>query len=211
MAATSSVIEPNQKEIYSNFIDSLKSPATKKTYAHFLNVFMKFHHIPEGEYAALFVDPERKIKQYLVEASKKDYSKNHFRVLMAALKNFYEMNDYDEIKWNKVKRFIGETKPPHVDRAYSHEEILTLVQSAPSLKMKAIIVLMASAGLRVSAVPNLKLSHLQKIGNLYKISVYEGQKGKGHYSTYCTPAHRHYWKLQKLILLIRHKLNLKHN
>lgn len=182
-----SVINYDQNEIYSNFIDSLKSQATKKVYAHFLNVFMKFHQVPEGDYAALFVDPERKIKQYFVEASKKDYSKIHFRVLTAALRNFYLMNDCESINWDKVKRFIGETKPPGQDRAYSHEEILTLVQSAPSLKMRAIITLMAASGLRVSAVTNLRLCHLQKIGDLYKISVYEGQKGKGHYTTFCTP------------------------
>jgi hypothetical protein len=67
---------------------------------------MKFHQVQDGDYAALFVEPERKIKQYFVEASKKDYSKMHFRVLTAALKNFYEMNDIELINWNKVKRFI---------------------------------------------------------------------------------------------------------
>ena len=106
--------------------------------------------------------------------------------MLATLRNFYEMNDIDNIKWNKLKRFVGETKAPHKDRAYTHEEILTLVNNC-NLKMKAIILLLASSGIRVGALPNLKLSHLERKNDLYKISVYEGQKGKGHYFTFCTP------------------------
>lgn len=176
----------DQQEIYSNFYDSLKSPKTKYIYSFYLKTFMKFHKIEEGNYAALFENPEQKIKDYLIAASKKDYAIAHFRIMISCL-NFYSMNDYDEIKWAKLKRFIGETKPKHQDRAYTHDEILTMVNAAGSLKMKAIILLMASSGLRKSAIPILRCSHLQKKGDLYKISVYEGEKGKGHYTCYCTP------------------------
>lgn len=154
---------------------------------------MQFHHIriekkfEESDFAALFLNPEQKIKSYLISCSKKDYAKSHFTITMCALKNFYEMNDIDTIRWNKLKRFIGETKPQHEDRAYKDDEILTLVNGAGSLKMKAIILLMASSGIRIGSIPNLRISHLQKKGDLYQVSVYEGEKGKGHYSTYCTP------------------------
>lgn len=183
----------DQKEIYSNFIDSLKSPQTKKTYACYLRLFMQFHRIEvrkkfeESDFAALFINPEQKIKSYLISCSKKDYAKSHFTITMCALKNFYEMNDIDTIHWNKLRRFIGETKPQHEDRAYRDDEILTMVNGAGSLKMKAICLLMASSGIRIGSIPNLRVSHLQKKGDLYRISVYEGEKGKGHYSTYCTP------------------------
>lgn len=103
----------DQQEIYSNFYDSLKSPKTKYIYSFYLKTFMKFHKIEEGNYAALFENPEQKIKDYLIAASKKDYAIAHFRIMISCLKNFYSMNDYDEIKWAKLKRFIGETKPKH--------------------------------------------------------------------------------------------------
>jgi integrase len=179
-----------QKDIYSNFIDSLKSHETKHLYAYFLKVFMKFHRLEESDYSALFVNPEQKIKEYLVYASnEKDYSKSHFAIMICTLKNFYQMNDVDTLNWNKLKRFVGETRPQHKDRAYEQKQILTLVQSAPSLKLKTIILLMASSGIRIGALPNIRLSHLEKIDNenIYKISVYEGLKGKGHYFTFCTP------------------------
>src|SRR6266496_4103529 len=96
----------DQKVIYSNFIDSLKSPKTKEKYAYFLKSFMQFHRIEKEDYAALFADPDQKIKDYLIAASKRDLSKSHFCIMISALKNFYQMNDFDDIKWNKLKRFI---------------------------------------------------------------------------------------------------------
>jgi hypothetical protein len=51
--------------------------------------------------------------------------------------------------------------------------------------MKNIILLMASSGLRVGAIPLLKLRHLEKIDSIYKITVYEGANEQ--YYTVCTP------------------------
>ena len=47
------------------------------------------------------------------------------------------MNDVENIKWRKLKRYIGEEIPEHEDRCYTHEEIHTLVKNA-SLKLKAL-------------------------------------------------------------------------
>ncbi len=41
--------------------------------------------------------------------------------------------------------------------------------------------------MRIGALPHLALGHLERRGELYKISVYKGQKGKGQYYTFCTP------------------------
>lgn len=75
-------------------------------------------------------------------------------------------------KWRKLKRFIGEEIPEHEDRCYSHEEIHTLVKNA-SLKLKAAILLMASSGVRIGAIPTMTICHLEKRGDLYKINVYK--------------------------------------
>ena len=96
------------------------------------------------------------------------------------------MNDVEDIKWKKLKRFMGEEVPKHEDRRYTHEEIHTLVQGA-SIRLKAAILLMASGGLRVGSLPLLLRTHLERRDDLYKINVYKGQKGKGQYYTFCTP------------------------
>ena len=173
-----------QEVLYSNFINSLKSPETKKNYSYALKKYMDFHSMTK--YSDLMLaDREDKIKQYVIHLSNKGVSTSWFMLLFSSLKNFYEMNDVEDIKWRKLKRYVGEEQPKHEDRRYMDEEIHKLVQNA-NLKLKATILLMASSGVRIGAVPLLK-GHLERRGDLYKIYVYKGQKGKGQYYTFCTP------------------------
>ena len=177
--------EQEKDQLYSNFINSLKSPETKKNYSYALKKYMDFHSITKYP-DLMLVDREDKIKQYVIHLSNKGVSKSWFMLLFASLKTFYEMNDVEDIKWRKLKRYVGEEQPKHEDRRYMDEEIHKLVQNA-NLKLKATILLMASSGVRVGALPLLIKSHLEKRGDLYKINVYKGQKGKGQYYTFCTP------------------------
>lgn len=175
-----------EDKIYSNFLHSLKSAKTKEIYEHALKQFMKFHHIED--YSSLLVasDIEDKIKDYIISVVDRQLSTSFINIFLASIKNFFEMNDIENIRWRKLKRFVGEETPIHEDRCYTHEEIKTLVDTA-DMKLKAIILLMASSGLRIGALPIVRVGHLKKTGELYKISVYEGQKGKGKYYTFCTP------------------------
>ena len=131
-------------------------------------------------------DKESKIKEYVIHLKEKGVSKSWFMTLFASLKNFYEMNDVENIKWRKLKRYQGEEQPKHEDRRYTYDEIHTLVQNA-NLKLKATILLMSSSGVRVGALPTLTTGHLNRRGDIYKINVYKGLKGKGQYYTFCTP------------------------
>ena len=131
-------------------------------------------------------DKEEKIKEYVLHLRSKQASKTQFVQLFATLKNFYEMNDVEDIKWKKLKRFVGEEVPEHDDRRYSHEEILTLVKNT-ELKLATAILLMSSSGVRIGSLPNFSVGHLEKKGNLYKVNVYKGLKGKGQYYSFCTP------------------------
>ena len=174
-----------EDQLYSNFINSLKSPETKKGYSYALKRFMDFHSITQ--YSDLMLaDKEERIKRYVIHLNDKGMSKSWFITLFAVLKNFYEMNDVEDIRWKKLKRYVGEEQPKHEDRRYTYEEIHKLVQNA-NLKLKATILLMASSGLRIGACPLLRIGHLERRGDLYKVQVYKGQKGKGQYYTFCTP------------------------
>lgn len=44
---------------------------------------------------------------------------------------------------------------------------------------------MASGGMRIGAIPLLKLRNIEKINSIYKITVYEGYNEE--YFTFCTP------------------------
>ena len=174
-----------ESQLYSNFIDSLRSEATKTNYSYCLKKYMQFH--KTKSYSSLLVTPEDKIKSYVIYLREKGASGSQHKMLFSTLKNFYEMNDIESIKWRKLKRYVGEEVPEHEDRCYSNEEIQTLVQGASSMKLKATILLMSSSGLRIGALPTLKTGHLERRGDIYKISVYKGLKGKGQYYTFCTP------------------------
>jgi len=179
----SQVVEENP--LYSNFINSLRAPDTKKHYTYILKQFMAFHKISDY-YSLMVIDKEQKIKEYVIYLANQGTSKSTFRILFAALKNFYEMNDVDDIKWRKLKRFMGEELPKHEDRRYTYEEILQTTNTA-NIKLKSAILLMASSGVRIGSLPLMLVSHLERKGDLYKVNVYKGQKGKGQYYTFCTP------------------------
>src|SRR6185436_12957859 len=146
---------------------------------------MQYHSL--SNYSDLLLsDKESKIKEYVIHLKEKGVSKSWFMTLFASLKNFYEMNDVENIKWRKLKRYQGEEQPKHEDRRYTYDEIHTLVNNG-NLKLKATILLMSSSGVRVGALPPLTTGHLNRRGDIYKINVYKGLKGKGQYYTFCTP------------------------
>jgi site-specific recombinase XerD len=179
-----------EEEIYSNFINSLRSQKTKDTYDNSLKVFMKFHNIESYSQLLESPDIEQKIKGYVLELVHRELSTSFKQIFMSAIKHFFEMNDIENIKWRKLKRFMGEKTPIHEDRRYEYEEIQTLLNHS-DLKLRVAILLMSSAGLRLGSLSTILVSHLKKIGSgsdaVYKESVYKGLKGKGQYYTFCTP------------------------
>jgi integrase len=99
--------------------------------------------------------------------------------------HFYEMNDASLNK-KKIKMFKGEFIKKSRDRAYTHEEIKKILDVS-DLRMKIVVLLMASTGCRFGALPSLKLRNLERVDGekTYKITMYEGSNEQ--YSSYCTP------------------------
>ena len=62
------------------------------------------------------------------------------------------MNDI-RINERKIDKFLGERTCKIKDRAYTHEVIKKLIDAA-DIRVKIIILLMASTGMRVGAVSN---------------------------------------------------------
>ena len=65
------------------------------------------------------------------------------------------------------------------DQAYTTEQIQQALQTADH-RMKMIILLLASTGCRIGALPSLTLGNLQKLPDygLYKITFYEGSNNE---------------------------------
>ena len=92
------------------------------------------------------------------------------------------MNDI-RINERKIDKFLGERTCKIKYRTYTHEVIKKLIDAA-DIRVKIILLLMASTGMRV-AISNIQLKHLEEIEGLYKVTVYE--KSKEEYFTFCTP------------------------
>lgn len=104
-----------------------------------------------------------------------------------AVRHFFEMNDITDLNWKKISKFKGKTYNSIEDRPYTREEILKLLNFAPTQRDKVMILLMSSGGLRVGALPGILLKDLTPMDkySLYQIKVYA--RTEGEYVTFCTP------------------------
>jgi integrase len=107
----------------------------------------------------------------------------------AAIRKFYDCNDI-ELRWRKIKSYVGRSRSKRnngkKDRPYTSMEILKMLEKADE-RERVVILLMASAGMRVGAIHLLKIRNLEKVEKyqLYKITVYENEDEE--YITFCTP------------------------
>ena len=109
------------------------------------------------------------------------------RVHVAAIKHFFEINDFLGINWKKFSMFMGEFYSVVDDRPYTRGEIAKVLSSAHSIRDGAMIFILSSAGLRIGGLLNLQLKHLIPIPkyDIYQLIVYK--KAREKYTTFCTP------------------------
>jgi integrase len=171
-------MQVSQSRTYHNFINAIRSPVTKKLYDLALQRYLKHYSLTMEELLTI-PDKQDKIIDYLL--TQEGYRS---RLLTRnAIKKFYEMNDI-VLNWKKVAAYLGEMKRVSRDRAYTHDEIKILVDAA-DFRFKAVILLLASSGMRIGAIPGLRFSDLNKVGNIYKVTVYENTSEE--YYTFTTP------------------------
>ena len=101
------------------------------------------------------------------------------------------MNDI-VLNRGKITRFIPpDESPNHLnsDKAYTLEQIGRILESCDE-RASVIVSLMASTGMRIGAIPGLRVGDLTPIQcpdfSLYKITVY-AESRKDRYFTYCSP------------------------
>jgi integrase len=72
------------------------------------------------------------------------------------------------------------------DRAYTTEEIRQLLAKADE-RIRVVVLLLASTGMRIGAIPDLKMKHLTKVEDhsLYQITAYENTREE--YYCFCSP------------------------
>jgi integrase len=94
------------------------------------------------------------------------------------------MNDI-VLNWPKIYKFIGERKRTVTDRIYTKEELRLIYEKCDERK-RAILLLLLSSGMRIGALPDLKIKHLTKLEQgIYRIRAYAGTDSE--YLTFCSP------------------------
>lgn len=74
---------------------------------------------------------EEKIIDFIYSLNERNLSGSFFKICLASLKHFYNMNDIDKLRWKKISKFVGECKQAEEDdRPYTRQEIQKLMEFA---------------------------------------------------------------------------------
>jgi integrase len=172
---------------YLNFINSLKSDSTKEGYRNALLRFMQQFHIKDTNTFSQLLpkDIESYLKNYIQFLKEENRSTQSMNIILSSVNHFCIMNDI-VINYKKICKFKSPAKKHNFDRAYTHQDISKLLQICP-LRLKVAVLVYSSTGIRKGALVTLQLRHLKKNekDNLYKFTIYEGEKEQ--YYTFCTP------------------------
>ena len=178
----------SREKPFQAFLSTIDSPETAEFYVFSLKRYME-HTGAKSTYDLLKGESkliESQMIEYIVE-NKPKISPGTLRSYLAGVKHFYTLNDVG-LNWKKINKYIGKGAKKHQDRAYTNKEILLLLQTADH-RGKALILLLASTGCRVGAIPSLKRKHIREVEfngmKLYDIIFYPGDKEE--YKTFCTP------------------------
>jgi site-specific recombinase XerD len=177
-----------QGRAYSNFINAIKSPNSREAYNNSLKRYL--NHLKTVNPDDLLIHStnprviESQLIDYIMTLRHDGLAYNTTQFLVAPIFTFYQLNDV-VLNRKKVSRYLGEFKRVVKDRAYTVEEIHKALQIA-DLRMKVIILLMASTGCRIGSLTHLTLGNLTKLNDygIYKIVVYEGTNNE--YYTFCS-------------------------
>jgi integrase len=173
----------NQLEEY---FYTVKSDKSKELYKEYIKYFSEFSQMTLIELLKL---PQKEIQdtlqKYVISMRNKKLSYASIKGRMSPLITFLEFNDI-LVNKKRIKSFYPEERKTVRDEPYTTEDIQTMLSGA-KLRVKVMILVYSSSGIRRDAIIDLQLKHLKKIPEygLYKITVYE--KSKEQYETYVTP------------------------
>lgn len=113
-----------------------------------------------------------KIVTYFLQ--RKNFRRSTQNVALSAIKHFCEMNDII-LNWKKINKFALNSDIPKLqNRAYTHEEIKQTVDYSDH-RVRTMFLFLASTGVRVGALRNMKIKDLVDKGHVYKVIVYPGE------------------------------------
>jgi integrase len=119
----------------------------------------------------------KRITGYLFDMKNQGLSYSYRNLAFSAIKHYYTMVEDQVLNWPKLAKFLGESTFDNTLRGYTQEEIQRLLNVA-NVKYKAIILTLASTGMRREALVGIKPNDLEYLDSnkLYKITIYRRTK-----------------------------------
>jgi len=168
------------------FLSSVSSEFTKKGYKVHLDKYLRT--LGYSSLSELLSKSPKEIENELIEfiitlkerGCKYTSIINYVKPIVGCCK----INDIN-LNTVKINRFIPKYSRNKNTRAYSIAEIQKLIDIADE-RMRVVILLSCSAGLRIGAIPDLSIGSIESVpsSDLYKITVYEGEPES--YVTLCS-------------------------
>lgn len=172
------------------FLESCRSEHTKKQYQYYLDKFMESAKVQPKDYAALLkikpADLQDLIADWIIKL-KKTKKPNTVQPMLFGVKSFFEANDID-LKWAKLQRLLPEKTKPSGRGAYTLDHIRTMLAVTNDLRTRALILFLASSGVRIGAIPDMKVKHLKEFDDCFRIIGYDDTNKE--YLTFITPEAR---------------------
>jgi len=174
------------EKAYSDFYRTIKTDATRESYDLSLKQFKEW--MKAKTYTALLEhqtkEIQNKIVEYIDSLKARGIANVSIKTKLAGLRHFYIINDMPTVNFEKVYKFIGPQKRVNADRLPTREEIQKTLDASDLRKKAALFLLLA--GLRVGALPGLKIGDLKKYDEhgVYAVRVYRGEPDE--YLTFVT-------------------------
>ena len=168
------------------FQEFLKSKESIKTYTWTLGNFIKYHNLKDYDSIVQIKKPElqKLIETYVIHL-KKTIGPNSVSTYGNHIKTFLEANDID-LNWRRIKRLYPAKVKRSGSSAYLTQDIKKMLDVTKSLRNKAVIHFLASTGVRIGALPELKIKHLRDMPLGCKmVTIYEDSTEE--YQTFLTP------------------------
>ena len=190
------VTSVSQYESCKLWIDSLRSKEYKNCLYNSSIIICRFHNTNPDELICLkHVELKKMVIKYILELKKKskntagkpirgETSVNSIKKYTAGIKSFLDEQEIS-LPWKKIARFYPE-EVTNDYRWYTRQEISKLLSMA-DLRDRCIILLLASSGIRVGAIPSLTIKSLKKLDEGLGLQTVYGESKKSRYVTLVTP------------------------
>jgi len=171
---------------------AFKTKETQEGYLIKLRMFFEFSKIEPDSFVALVRRNHRKaedlVTSYVLDR-KVRVSGATLRNFKMALKLFLSMNDSaNYLNWVRIGKIMPPTKKHGSDRAPTAEELRRILDSC-DLRMKCVVLLLLSSGMRIGAFEWLKWRDVEPVKSdgyeFAKLTIYRGENEE--YYTFVTP------------------------